>query len=186
MEVSCIFDRQNAHTKNPPEIAERDLFHAHNIHFTTYQSIRILWFCHRSVPLPLGFYCMGKLITYCKRLLDTRSWYFGRLDTGDNNLRNIFSEKSLLHNLPNIFLRIALDVGSYFQYKGNMVWSLSVHLSLSILSGWEYPPWKSGHTSSSKWCLRFWTNWHTIQWFTRSTCIIQIANQNLSIKHRAS
>jgi hypothetical protein len=36
-EVRWIFDGQNAHTKKPrPEIPEHDLFHDHNIHFTTY------------------------------------------------------------------------------------------------------------------------------------------------------
>jgi hypothetical protein len=37
-EVSWIFDEQNAHTKTPPEISEHDLFHAHNIHFSTYSN----------------------------------------------------------------------------------------------------------------------------------------------------
>jgi hypothetical protein len=37
-EFRWIFDGQNAHTKTPPEIPERDLFHAHNIHFTTYSN----------------------------------------------------------------------------------------------------------------------------------------------------
>jgi hypothetical protein len=35
-EVSWIFDGQNDHTKTPPEISEHDLFHAHNIHVSTY------------------------------------------------------------------------------------------------------------------------------------------------------
>jgi hypothetical protein len=34
-EVSWIFYGQNSHTKTPPEISEHDLFHAHNIHFST-------------------------------------------------------------------------------------------------------------------------------------------------------
>jgi hypothetical protein len=38
MEVSWIFDRQNAHTKTPPGISEHDLFHAHNIQFATYSN----------------------------------------------------------------------------------------------------------------------------------------------------
>jgi hypothetical protein len=37
-EVSWIFDGQNTHTKTPPEISEHDLFHAHNIHFSTYSN----------------------------------------------------------------------------------------------------------------------------------------------------
>jgi hypothetical protein len=37
-EVSWIFDGQNAHTKTPPEISEHGLFHAHNIHFSTYSN----------------------------------------------------------------------------------------------------------------------------------------------------
>jgi hypothetical protein len=37
-EVSWIFDRQNTHTKTAPEISEHDLFHAHNIHFSTYSN----------------------------------------------------------------------------------------------------------------------------------------------------
>jgi hypothetical protein len=38
MEVSWIFDGQNAHTKTPPGISEHDLVHAHNIHFSTYSN----------------------------------------------------------------------------------------------------------------------------------------------------
>jgi hypothetical protein len=37
-EASWIFDGQNTHTKTPPEISEQDLFHAHNIHFSTYSN----------------------------------------------------------------------------------------------------------------------------------------------------
>jgi hypothetical protein len=37
-EVSWIFDGQNAYTKTPPEISEHDIFHAHNIQFSTYSN----------------------------------------------------------------------------------------------------------------------------------------------------
>jgi hypothetical protein len=37
-DISWIFDGPNSHTKTPPEISEHDLFHAHNIHFSTYSN----------------------------------------------------------------------------------------------------------------------------------------------------
>jgi hypothetical protein len=37
-EASWILDGKNAHTKTPPEISEHNLFHAHNIHFSTYSN----------------------------------------------------------------------------------------------------------------------------------------------------
>jgi hypothetical protein len=37
-EVSWIFDGLNAHTKTAPGISEHDLYHAHNIHFSTHSN----------------------------------------------------------------------------------------------------------------------------------------------------